>query len=67
VFKNAQERNAAVKRQRNFLLSHQRLPSLNFFTCNSENTIRKNHWKTSTISEIETNRNGPFSDQKCTR
>jgi len=30
------------KRQRNFLFSHQRLPSLHFFTFTSDNTIRKN-------------------------
>jgi len=32
VFTNAQERNAAVERQRNFVLSHKRLPSLHCFT-----------------------------------
>jgi len=54
VFKNAQERNAAVKRQRNFLLSHQRFTStsLHFLSFTSDNTIRENNWKPT--FEIET-------------
>ena len=45
----------SVKRQRNFLLSHQRFTSLHFFTFTLDNTIRENNWKPTFEIETKTN------------